>query len=140
MHPLTPILTPILLISIFAYLFYFRPKFDNKHADEAFDNLVLGVIDGLILADVPAGLCANDLRSYVRRNLAGAHKLPDGEYLINYTATNGFRYTSQTGRGDHILFAILCLVRYADDTSNAKLLAWCEANLEAARKGGFNWH
>ena len=139
MHPLTPILSLIFAIAAFAYLFYLRPKLDDKRSKEDFDNRVLGVIDGLTLADVPVGLCSADLRSYIRRNLAGARNLPDGEYLLNYTAANGFRYESYTGRGDHILFAVLCLVRYAHDTGRPELLAWCEDHLEIAQKGGFNW-
>lgn len=137
--------TPMLVIDTLfviwclAEIIYFEPRRKKKAEIAAFDHLVLGVIEGLALADAPVGLCVTDLRSYVRRNLAGARKLPDGEYLINYTAANGFRYESYTGRGDHILFAVLCLVRYAHDTGRPELLAWCEDHLEIARKGGFNW-
>lgn len=126
--------TSLLVIALIVYVIFIRPKLEDRERDASFDNLVLGVIDGLVLADIPVGFCISDLRSFVKGQLASAHKLPDTEALINYTAANGYRYSSYLGSGNHTLFAVLCLVRYAIDTSRPELLEWCESNLERARR------
>ena len=130
----------MLLAGALSYLVYFKPMLEKRKANAEFDNLVLGVIDGLYLMGVPFRCPAVDMRSYVLRQLNAAHKLQSDQTLLNYKAVNGFQYRSLTASGDHTLFAVLCLVRYAAECGNQELLDWCESHLEPARQNGIGYY
>lgn len=121
------------------YIVFLRPKFEKMRDELIFDNRVLAFIDGLHLAGIEFGCACFEMRSYVRSQLSKAHRIPGNQCLIEYTTAKGFRYCSQTGNGDHMLFAILCIAQYAKECGNANLVSWCESNMNLARRDGINY-
>lgn len=131
MHPLTPILSPILVIAAFSYLFYFRPKLDERSKNIAFDNSVLACIDGIFFADVRFRCIPKDVRSYASSRLSSFRRTPGPGY-IEYTTSSGQRYSCHFGPGDHMLCALIFIAEYADQIGNDDLVAWSESQLHEA--------
>ena len=134
----------IALICLALYRFFLKPKFDEARSNLEFDNRVLGTLDGLHLASYESGVkfgCTDsELRKYVHCQLEKSHKLPDNQFLIEYTTKRGWFYSSHTGRGDHILFALLCIAQYAQEKNNQQLIDWCESMMQdAERNAKYYW-
>jgi len=124
-----------LLIIGFIYIFFLRGKIEEERNNLVFDNRVLGFVDALYLSGVKFGCSDFEMRSYVKSQLSNTHSLPGNKRFFEYTATNGMKYSSTTGlRGDHALFAILCIAQYASECNNTKLISWCESTMESARR------
>ena len=133
------VLSALLLIASLAYIIYFRPKFEEDRDNLIFDNRVLAFIDGLYFSGIDFRCSIYDLRPYVEHQLIKAHQLPGNQFLIEYTAKNGYSYCSHTGKNDYALFAILCIVQYAKERDIDHLVSWCESELEHARKYGIHF-
>lgn len=132
MGDLSSILSGPLVIAGLVYIFYFRPKFEKAHSDAAFDHRVLGFIDGLYLSGINFGCSASEMRHYVEHRLAEAHQLPGNQFLIEHVTSQGRIYYSHMGTHDHMLFALLCIAKYAKTRGNDDLLSWCETKMRAA--------
>lgn len=136
-----------ILVVCFSYLFYFRFYFQEKKETLVFDNRVLSVIDGLYLSGMKFGCTAFEMRAYAKDLLKKAHSLPDTETLLKHTVTNsgipaldGFTFRSHTGLfGDHITFALLCIINFAKECDNFSLLHQCEQLLLEARDMGTHY-
>ena len=136
------IICAIFVLGGLGYLIFYLPKAEEKKYNAAFDNQVLGCVEGLYLAgdslhgpgDVRFGCTLHEIRSYVQHQLSLAHQRHDSEPLIQHTTARGRRYTSSTARGAYALFAILCIVQYAKEQDNEDLITWCESvMLDAGR-------
>ncbi len=130
-------LLALFLIASLIYIVFLRSKFAQMREDLMFDNRVLGCVDGLLFALESTGtvlVAKSSARSYVKELLAQAHRIPGNQFLIEHTAPDGYTYHSHTGLyGEHYLFAILCLAKYAQDHSKEDLLTWCDSLLNQAR-------
>ena len=133
----------VAFICALAYIVYFRGMFERKRDRQAFDNRVLATIDGLYLSGVNFGCTDFEMRSYATRLLEKAHALPDNQTLLEHTisargsAFHGSVFRSHTGlHGDHITFALLCIIEYAKDHDNQTLITQCEQLLIEARHIG----
>lgn len=126
-------------VGLISYMVYFRSLIEKKRNNAIFDERALGFIDGLYLMDVHFRCSCSEMRRYVEEQLAKAHALPGNKALIEYTTSSGWRYYSRTGTGDHTLFAILCIVQYAQERGDSELISWCESVIESARKNGINY-
>lgn len=133
-----PFFFVLFLLSVI-YIFRLHSRFEKAEIEAEFDNRVLGFIDGLYFAEIRFGCSDSEMRSYVKTQLSKAHQLPGNQFLIDYTAANGWHYHSHTGKGDHFLFAILCITQYAKDHDNTALVSWCESMMDLARKSGINY-
>lgn len=123
-----------ILLCCFVYTFFIRSKLEEKQQRSIFDNQVLGFIDALYLADIPLRCSLSTIQSYVKAQLSKAHALPGNQTLIEHTTPSGYTYHSHTCPNDHAQFSVLCLVQYAKETGNEKLLAWCNDNIVQASK------
>lgn len=130
-----------LLVTAFAYLFYFRTYFEEKRNILIFNNRVLSVIDGLYLAGVNLGCTDFEMRSYAKDLLAKAHALPGNEMLLEHTvidsgipAIDGFTFRSHIGtHGGHITFALLCIIDRAKKYDKISVVHHCERLLLEAQ-------
>jgi hypothetical protein len=121
------------------YLIWLRPYLDRKREQELFARSVLSFIDGLYIAGIAFSCTADEMRNHARSLLEKADKLPGNQHLLQHTTESGFTYKSFTGSGDHMLFALLCVIDYAKLYSNDKLLQWCESELESSRKAAIGY-
>lgn len=130
------------------WLIYLRPKFERKKDALIFDNRVLSFIDGLYLSGMRFGCADFEMRSYVARLLRKAHALPGTEHLIEHAISvpqwpklDGMIFRSHIGlHGEHISFAILCIIEYAKEYDKHDLLVQCDQLLTEARQMGVNYH
>ena len=114
----------VLVLALLAWLVYFRPRQKAAHDALVFDNRVLATIDGLYLSGMKFGCTDFEMQGHARRLLEKAHALPGNQTLLKHTCPNGYTYHSHTGLyGEHITFALLCIIDYADDK---QLIAQCE--------------
>ena len=127
------ILGGLTLFSLF-YLFIIRDITERRKEQLIFDNSSLGFVSALYLINIPLHCSLHEIESYIKDQLALAHKLPGNEFLLEYTTPAGYTYRSHTSQNDHALFVILCLVQYAKEHNNNDLLAWCNANIVSASK------
>lgn len=121
------------------YLFFIQPKFERYRDNLIFDNRVLGFIDGLYLSGIRFGVPDFHMRSYVKDQLRKAHELPGNQFLIEYTCANGWHFSSHTGTGDHMLFALLCIAQFAKGNEDDELVAWCEEHMILAHKNRIHY-
>lgn len=124
-----------ILLALFPiiYLAYIHPKQEKREDRQAFDNRVLAVIDGLYISGMKFGCTDSEMRHYAMQMLEKAHKLPSGQYLFDYTITNreskgyGRTFKSRIGlHGEHIHFALLCIIHRVDSYYHADTIAQCE--------------
>ena len=135
------LLSVLLVIASLVYVIFLRPKFEDKRDALIFDNRVIAVIDGLYLSGMKFGCTDFEMRSYARRLLKKAHSIPDNQTLLSHTIVapdrpniDGWTFDSYTGiYGDHLVFALLCLIEYGKETGNLELIAQCEHLLLEAR-------
>lgn len=127
-------LSLVLVIEALLYVFILRPYLEKKADELEFNNRSLGYLEGLYYGDIELGCSVSELRSYLESQLEKAHTLPGNQSLIEYTAGNGYRYCSHTGRDDYKLFVLLCIAQYARNHSNTHLVDWCESKFQEARK------
>ena len=131
----------LLLIASIAYIVYFRPKFEESQNQRAFDDRVLGFIDGLYISGVKFGCTDFEMRHYVKMLLSKAHALPGNQFLMEHITAKGWGYTSRTGlHGDHMTFALLCVIQYAKECENNELISLCEDMLVSARVSEVHYH
>lgn len=130
-------------IYAFLDLLVFQNMRERKRDRLAFDNRVLATIDGLYLSGVRFGCTDFEMRSYAKKLLEKAHALPSNQTLLDHTISargstfHGSVFRSHTGlHGDHITFALLCIIEYAKDHDNQKLVTQCEQFLIEARHMG----
>lgn len=125
-----------LFVGSLAYLFYFRPKIEEANKVRIFDHSVLAVIDGLFLAGMHFSCTDFEMRSYVSNLLQKAHQLPGNQMLLSHTCTTNRlgTFNSHIGlHGEHIIFALLCIIQYGKDYNKPDLIAHCEEMLIEAR-------
>ena len=103
----------ILFFCAAVYSFYYEIKGKEKAENRDFDNRVLGFIDGLRFPGIDFKCTNYDLHQYIEEQLALAYKLRRNQFLVEYTTSQGWHYTSYTGKKDYALFAILCIAEYA---------------------------
>ena len=136
-----------ILVVCFSYLFYFRFYFQEKKETLVFDNRVLSVIDGLYLSGMKFGCTDFEMRSYTKDLLKKAHALPSTEFLLEHTVTDsgipaldGLTFRSHTGLfGDHITFALLCIIDRAKKYDKSSVVHHCERLLLEARDMGTHY-
>lgn len=117
----------ILFVVGISYLIYFRPKWEEKRDALIFDNRVLATIDGLYLSGMNFGCSDFAMRNHARHLLEKAHALPNNQFLLEHTRANGYTFRSHMGLyGDHINFALLCIIDYAKVDENEDLIKQCE--------------
>lgn len=142
MDNVSGLLTGLLVIAGLVYVIFLRPRFEDKRDALIFDNRVIAVIDGLYLSGMKFGCTDFEMRSYARRLLKKAHSIPDNQTLLSHTIVapdrpniDGWTFDSHTGiYGDHIVFALLCLIEYGKETGHQNLITQCEQLLLDARQ------
>lgn len=123
-------LSGMLMLAALFYVIFLRPKQEKRRDQITFDNRVLGFIDGLYASGMKFGCTDFEMRAHARRLLEKAHALPSNQLLLEHTCSNGFAFRSHTGlHGDHICFALLCIIDRADPERDAELISQCEAML-----------
>lgn len=128
-------LSGMLMLAALFYVIFLRPKQEKRRDQITFDNRVLATIDGLSLSGMKFGCADFEMRAYAKRMLEKAHALPDGQYLLSHTITThpvgrGRFFRSRIGlHGEHMHFALLCVIDRADPYYNAELIAQCEEAL-----------
>ena len=137
----------ILIVAALAYLFYFKPRTDKRNNDDIFDSRVLSVIDGLYVSGMAFKCTDSQMRSYARSQLERAHNLPSTQSLFEHkiaTLGNAWRGSvirSHIGRhGEHVTFALLCVIEYAKENNNQHLLTQCEQMLIEANSMERNYY
>lgn len=128
-----------ILIASLAYIFYVKPRYEAERNEFVFCKQVLAFIDGLSFSGITAHCSIYDLRPFVEHQLSESRNRPGNQPRIEYTTSNGHRFTAYSGKNDHVLFAVICVALYAQDYSNRDLIAWCESELEHARKFGIHF-
>ncbi len=133
---------PISLVScllVFFGIFYsvfLLPKRKEQRDWLIFENRVLAVIDGLSLSGMRFGCADFEMRSYASYLLDKAHELPGNQTLLSHTPTyqSDVTYHSHTGlHGDHLTFALLCIIEYGKEHDNIELISQCEQMLKESR-------
>ena len=124
----------VLGIVTIIYLVYFRPKLEDAEEKRIFDNRVLGFVDGLYASGMKFGCTDSEMRIYVTQMLNKAHKLPGNQTLLEHTirspnrpGIDGRTYRSHIGlHGEHIHFALLCIIHRVDSYYRADTIVQCE--------------
>lgn len=140
----------VFLAYAFAEMIYFSPKREEKKEALIFDNRVLAVIDGLYLSDSGINFRCTEkqMRSYASLLLEKAHALPGTKTLLSHTIAYldhpnviGRTFHSRIGtHGQHIVFALLCIIEYGKDHDNLELIKQCEQLLLTAHTMGATYN
>lgn len=135
------LLSAILMLAALFYVIYLRPKQEERREQLIFDNRVLATIDGLHLSGMKFGCTDFEMRAYAKRLLEKAHALPGNQLLLKHTTRHGYTFYSHTGlHGEHITFALLCIIDYAEGYDDQDLITQCEKLLKAAQIAAAHYH
>lgn len=113
------------------YVAILKPCMDEKRDRDIFDAKVLAYLNSLSRQLPTCGVCAGDLESFVRQQLR--HHRLNPEEPVECTAPNGMWYGA-VGRSDYPLFAVICIIRFAESYGNEPLLSWAHGQLEPVRR------
>lgn len=128
----TSLVSGVLIAFVFLYAFFISPSIKSRIHASHFAGRVAGVIDCLYISGVHFGCADFEMRSYVNSELKKAKQLPGNAALAEYVASNGFIYRAYSG--DAVLFALICVLKYAHSNCNCALISRCEPLLEEARR------
>lgn len=134
MEYLSVSLAGILMLAALFYIIYLQPKQEKRREHLIFDNRVLATIDGLYLSGMKFGCTDFEMRAHAKRLLEKAHTFPGNQLLLEHTTKHGHTFHSHTGlHGDHISFALLCIIDYAKGCDDQDLITQCEKLLKQTR-------
>lgn len=118
-------------IPLLVYLFYFRPKLEERKEFAQNSAQIIGIIDGLYLAN--GDFYPGDVRTSALHHLERSKSLPGNEPTLTYVSHDGWNY--QAFPSDIALFAVICVLLYAHSIQKDSLIEQYEHMLESARKG-----
>lgn len=117
-------------IPLLSYLFYFRPKLEERKEFAQNSAQIIGIIDGLYLAN--GDFYPGDVRTSALHHLERSKSLLGNKPTLTYVSQDGWNY--QAFPSDTALFAVICVLLYAHSIQKDSLIEQYEHMLETARK------
>lgn len=115
----------LLILPWLLWAAWFRPGINKKAHLSEFRSRVLGVVDGLYLSGMDFKCADFEIRAYVKDCIDKLASLPGNVPYAEYTRSDGWVYSAYNS--DHVLFALICILEYANDDENDNLVLQCES-------------
>lgn len=124
---------PLIVIFVvfgIVYIAILKPHMDEKRDRDIFDAKVLAYLNALSRQLSAYGVYAGDLERFAKEQLN--QKFLNPKAPVGCTGPNGMWYGAITG-ADYPLFAIICIIRFAESYGNEPLLSWAQNQLAPVR-------
>lgn len=108
------------------YIVVLKPRMDKKRDRDIFGAKVLAYLNALSMQLSAYGVYAGDLERFAKEQLN--QKFLNPKAPVGCTGPNGMWYGAITG-ADYPLFAIICIIRFAESYGNEPLLSWAQCQL-----------